>query len=80
MKSIKDIISIDPDVLGGQPVFVGTRVPVESLFMHLEQGVSLNDFLEDFPSVKHEQAIAILELAEKLVSSKNLEKLYEIAA
>lgn len=80
MKSIKDIITIDPETMGGQAVFTGTRVPVESLFMHLEKGISLNEFLEDFPSVKQEQAIAILELAEKLVSSKNIEKLYEIAA
>lgn len=80
MKSIKEIISTDPETLGGQPVFAGTRVPVESLFMHLEKGISLTEFLEDFPSVKQEQAIAILELAEKLVSAKNIEKLYEIAA
>jgi uncharacterized protein (DUF433 family) len=80
MDSIKNIISIDPEILGGQPVFKGTRVPVESLFSHLEKGVSLDEFLEDFPTVSKEQAVSILEIAEKIVTSKNLEKLYETAA
>ena len=80
MEAIKNIISIDPEVLDGQPVFKGTRVPVETLFMHLEQGVSLNEFLEDFPTVTREQAVAVLSLAEKLVTSKNIQKLYEAAA
>ncbi|AHM60050.1 hypothetical protein D770_08965 [Flammeovirgaceae bacterium 311] len=80
MEAVKNIISTDAEVLGGQPVFKGTRVPVETLFMHLEQGVSLNEFLEDFPTVTKEQAVAVLELAEKLVTSKNIQKLYEAAA
>ena len=65
---IQDIINIDKDILGGQPVFKGTRVPVESLFDHLETGVSLDDFLEDFPSVSKEQAIALLNTANKLLT------------
>lgn len=77
---IKDIISIDPDVLGGQPVFKGTRVTIETLFDHLEAGVSLDEFLNDFPTVTKEQAIAILEIANKLMTSKNIVKLYETAA
>ena len=77
---IKDIISIDPDVLSGQPVFKGTRVPVESLFDHLEAGVSLDIFLDDFPTVTKEQAVAALEIANKLLTSKNIAKLYEAAA
>lgn len=44
-----DVINIDPDILGGTPVFSGTRVPVESLFDHLESGISLEEFLDDFP-------------------------------
>jgi len=79
MQTIKEIINIDADILGGQPVFTGTRVPVESLFMHLEKGISLNEFLDDFPSVTRSQAIALLEIAEKLVTSKNIEKIYEAA-
>jgi uncharacterized protein (DUF433 family) len=58
---LKDLISIDADVLGGQPVFKGTRVPIETLFDHLEAGVSLDEFLEDFPTVSKQQAIATLE-------------------
>ena len=50
-----------PDVLGGELVFTGTRVPVRSLFDHLEAGDSLNDFLDGFPSVSRAQAVAILE-------------------
>ena len=80
MASIKDFININPEILGGQPVFRGTRVPIEALFMHLEKGISLDDFLDDFPSVTKEQAVAVLEIAEKLVTSKNIEKLYETAA
>ncbi|QIL74783.1 DUF433 domain-containing protein [Hymenobacter sp. HDW8] len=77
---LKDLITIDSDILGGQPVFKGTRVPVETLFDHLEAGVSLEEFLDDFPTVTKEQAITTLEIANKLMTSKNIAKLYEIAA
>jgi uncharacterized protein (DUF433 family) len=80
MATIKDYITIDPEVLGGQPVFKGTRVPIDTLFMHLEKGISLNDFLEDFPSVSKEQAVAVLGIAERIMTSKNIEKIYETAA
>ncbi len=55
------IIHADPEILGGTPVFVGTRVPVQSLFDHLKAGDSIGDFLEGFPSVRREQVIAVLE-------------------
>ncbi len=61
------IIHSDPDILGGTPVFVGTRVPVRTLLEYLEAGDSLNDFLEDFPSVSREQAVAALELAKQML-------------
>ena len=77
---IQDIINIDKDILGGQPVFKGTRVPVESLFDHLETGVSLDDFLDDFPSVSKEQAIALLNIANKLLTYKDIAKLYAVVA
>jgi uncharacterized protein (DUF433 family) len=77
---LKDLITIDPHILGGQPVFKGTRVPIETLFDHLEAGVSLEEFLDDFPTVTKEQAITALEIANKLLTSKNVAKLYEIAA
>lgn len=73
-------ITIDPEIQFGIPVFSGTRVPVESLFMHLEVGISLDDFLEDFPSVTREQAVAVLEMASKALNSKKiLPLIYEIA-
>lgn len=80
MEKVRDIIVVDSEILSGQPVFKGTRVPVETLFVHLEKGVSLDEFLEDFPTVKREQAVAVLELAERLFTSDNIAKLYEIAA
>ena len=80
MESIKNIITIDSEILVGQPVFTGTRVPIESLFSHLEKGIALDEFLEDFPNVKKEQAISLLEIAEKLCTSKNIAKIYESAA
>ena len=57
----QSVIHSDPAILGGTPVFAGTRVPVQSLFDHLEGGNSIDDFLEGFPSVKREQVIAVLE-------------------
>jgi uncharacterized protein (DUF433 family) len=57
------MIRRDPGILGGTPVFTGTRVPVQSLFDYLEAGDSLDVFLEEFPSVSREQAVAILEAA-----------------
>ena len=74
---IKSLISIDIDTLGGQPVFKGTRVPIETLFDHLEEGISIDVFLDDFPTVTKEQAVGILEIASKLFSARNFSKLYE---
>ncbi len=58
-----EIISRNPDVMGGTAVFSGTRVPVQTLLDYLEAGESINDFLEGFPSVSREQVIAFLEQA-----------------
>lgn len=57
---IKEITS-DPAVLGGEPVFAGTRVPIRSLFDHLEAGESIDDFMEGFPAVRREVVLAVLE-------------------
>jgi uncharacterized protein (DUF433 family) len=57
------IIHSDPEILSGTPVFVGTRVPVQSLFDYLEGGETLDEFLRQFPSVSREQATAAIELA-----------------
>jgi uncharacterized protein (DUF433 family) len=61
------VIHSDPEILGGTPVFVGTRVPAQSLFDYLEGGETLDEFLRQFPSVRREQAVAALELARESV-------------
>ena len=61
------IFHSDPDILGGIPVFVGTRVPVKTLLDYLEAGDSLDEFLDHFPSVSREQAVAVLELAKEML-------------
>jgi uncharacterized protein (DUF433 family) len=58
-----DIINVNPNILGGTPVFAGTRVPVESLFNYLRHGRTLDYFLEQFPVVRREQAEALLDEA-----------------
>lgn len=63
-------IHSDPDILGGTPVFVGTRVPVQTLLDYLEAGDPLDEFLEDFPSVSREQAVAVLELAKEMLLAR----------
>ena len=63
------VVHSDPELMGGTPVFVGTRVPVQSLFDYLEAGDSLEDFLEAFPTVAREQAIAALEIAREAVTA-----------
>ena len=63
----EEIIHSNPEVLGGTPVFTGTRVPVRSLFDHLEAGDSIDDFLEGFPSVRRDQVIALLEISQARV-------------
>jgi uncharacterized protein (DUF433 family) len=59
----KEVLSSDADVQGGAVVFTGTRVPLKNLIDYLEAGDSIKDFLDDFPSVTHDQAVAALELA-----------------
>jgi uncharacterized protein (DUF433 family) len=56
-----NVISRDPEILGGTPVFAGTRVPVQTLLDYLEGDQSLQEFLDDFPTVERDQAIAVLE-------------------
>ena len=58
-----EVYHSDPDVMGGTPVFQGTRVPVQTLLDYLEGGETLDEFLEGFPGVSREQAIAFLEMA-----------------
>ena len=67
MDTMSPLIHRDPDILGGTPVFIGTRVPVRTLLDYLEAGDSLDAFLDHFPSVSREQAIAVLELAREML-------------
>ena len=67
MPELKSIIHVDPEIHSGDPVFVGTRVPVRTLLDYIEGGDSLDVFLENFPSVTRDQAIAFLEAAGRAV-------------
>lgn len=58
------VVTIDPEIQSGEPVFSGTRVPIKNLFDHLKGGDSIDDFLEGFPSVSREQVLELLNLAE----------------
>jgi uncharacterized protein (DUF433 family) len=69
MSLTSPIVHSDPDILGGTPVFVGTRVPIRTLLDYLEAGDSLEIFLDHFPSVSREQAIAVLELAKEMLTA-----------
>ena len=75
-----DVINIDPEILGGTPVFKGTRVPIETLFDHSESGTTIDAFLDDFPSVTKEQVIQVLELVGQLFSTDKIKQIYEIAS
>lgn len=66
----RSVIHADPEILGGTPVFVGTRVPLKNLIDYLEGGHPLDDFLDDFPSVSREQAIAALDEAREALSQR----------
>ena len=73
-------IDTDKDIMGGRPVFKGTRILVESLFWHLEAGTGINDFLEEFPSVQKEQVEGILRTAAKLFDTTPIFTVYENVA
>lgn len=65
------VINIDPDILGGTPVFFGTRVPIKNLFDYLETGDSIEVFLEDFDGVSKVQVVKVLEMSQKLINSSS---------
>jgi uncharacterized protein (DUF433 family) len=65
MSKESPLISVSPEVMGGTPVFAGTRVPLETLFDYLKAGESVDDFLEGFPTVTREQVVALLDEAGK---------------
>ena len=65
--SFENVVSVSRDVVSGTPVFRGTRVPVKNLLDYLAAGDSIDEFLEQFPTVRREQAVALISLAEQLV-------------
>ena len=70
MTRANQVIHRDRDILGGTPVFVGTRVPFRALIDYLEGGHSLDEFLDDFPTVTRDQAVAALEIADEAVTGR----------
>jgi uncharacterized protein (DUF433 family) len=70
MPATSRVVHVDPDILGGTPVFVGTRVPFRNLIDYLERNHSLDEFLDAFPTVSREQVLAALEAAHEVVSSR----------
>jgi uncharacterized protein (DUF433 family) len=70
MAPVESIVRSDPDVLSGTPVFAGTRVPLKNLVDYLASGDSIDRFLEHFPSVTREQAVAAIEIAGDLLASR----------
>ena len=73
--NVKDLIEVDPEKMSGTPVFTGTRVPINHLFDYLKAGDSLDIFLTDFPTVRREQALGVLELMRERLLTE-----YETAA
>lgn len=65
-------INIDPETMGGTPVFTGTRVPIQTLFDYIEGGDDLNEFLDDYPSVSKKLAIQVLEMAKKSLTTEKM--------
>ena len=64
------VVHSDPEILGGVPVFVGTRVPLRNLIDYLERGYSLEEFLDEFPGVTREQAVSALEAAHDVLANR----------
>jgi uncharacterized protein (DUF433 family) len=79
MDKLDSLVSSNPEIMGGQLVFKGTRVSVESLFDYLESGQTLQEFLDDFPSVSNEQAAGVIEIAGSMLLSGDIRKFYESA-
>lgn len=65
------IINIDPQILGGTPVFYGTRVPIKNLFDYLESGETIDYFLDDFEGVKREQVMKLLQMSQRLIETSS---------
>ncbi|MCL2639363.1 MAG: DUF433 domain-containing protein [Phycisphaerales bacterium] len=66
-RSLQAVINVDPEIMGGEPVFMGTRVPIEIFWAYLEDNAPLDEFLLDYPTVTREQCLALLESAREKV-------------
>ena len=66
------IINVDAEIMGGAPVFAGTRVPIQSLFDYIETGETVEEFLLDFPTVERQQVFGLLELSKRMLSASTL--------
>ena len=80
MMPIRDVVQVNPEILGGQAIFKGIRVPVETIFNYLESGESLELLLSEFPSLSREQALSVLGIESKMVSHSNFIQFYGAAA
>ena len=69
MASVNGVITRDPEILGGTPVFLGTRVPFQALLDYIEGGETLDEFLDDFPTVTREAAVEAMEHAKEVIIS-----------
>jgi uncharacterized protein (DUF433 family) len=76
MRIMEKVIHSDPEILGGTPVFCGTRVPVKNLFDYLETGENIDNFLQDFDTVHREQVVQVIIFLRKMIESPN-SKLHE---
>ncbi len=65
-------INIDPETMGGTPVFIGTRVPIQALFDYIETGETLDEFLQNFPTVQKKYALQVLEMAKKTLTTEKV--------
>ena len=79
ISAMQNLITISPNVQSGEPVFANTRVPLKNLFDYIKTGHSLDDFLEDFPSVEKQHAIGVLEYFEKLLNLHSLQNVQSVA-
>jgi uncharacterized protein (DUF433 family) len=70
MNDFASVVHSDPEIMGGTPVFVGTRVPLRNLFDYLEGGYTLDEFLDHFPSVSREQAITVLDEVHDVLAAR----------
>jgi uncharacterized protein (DUF433 family) len=70
MNDLRTVVHSDPDILGGTPVFVGTRVPLRNLIDYLERSHDLDEFLDHFPTVSRDQAVAALEAAHEMLTAR----------